>query len=98
MYDVEIRLDGEQHHVAVEDGETVLAAAEREGVELPSSCRAGACTACVARLLTGEVDQSKATGIDPLQREEGYILPCVAEPEADCSIQAGVQEELFELP
>jgi CDP-4-dehydro-6-deoxyglucose reductase len=35
-------------------GETILAAATRAGVWLPSACRAGSCGSCKARIVTGE--------------------------------------------
>src|SRR5690348_203151 len=40
----------------VEDGESVLAAALRQGYVLPYGCRNGACGSCKGRLVEGTVD------------------------------------------
>jgi len=40
--------------VAVDARETVLEAAQREGIRLPYDCRKGTCTACVGRVLEVE--------------------------------------------
>lgn len=84
--------------VTVEDGQTILEAAEDAGIDVSTSCRAGACTTCAGRLLEGDVDQSRATGLDPGQIDDGYVLLCVSEPTTDCRIRIEVQQELFELP
>lgn len=89
--------DDEETELTVDEEETILEAAEAVDVDIPNSCRAGACTNCVGRVLEGSIDQSKATGLDPTQIEEGYALMCVGKPESDCRIEVAVQEELFEL-
>lgn len=94
---VTIRDGDDVEEIPVEDGETIIEAAEAAGLELDHSCRMGACTSCVGRLEAGSVDQSQATGLDPSQRDDGYALLCVSEPETDCEVVVGVQEELFEL-
>lgn len=94
---VEIVLDGEVTAVDCGADQTILDAAEDAGLELPHSCRGGSCTECVARLEEGDVDQSRAMGIDPMQKDDGYVLPCVATPNADCRLVADVQDELFDV-
>ena len=44
------------HQFSVEDDETILEAALREGHALPYGCRNGACGACKGRVLSGQVD------------------------------------------
>ena len=90
--------EGTVERISVAADETILEAAEAAGVELEHSCRMGACTSCVGRLIEGRVDQSAATGLDPTQRDDGYALMCVSTPKTDCRIEVGVQDELFELP
>ena len=56
-YAISVELDGEQHSFPCRSDQTVLAAAEAAGVMIPSSCCAGVCTTCAARISEGEVHQ-----------------------------------------
>lgn len=96
-YTVELVDDGPVATLSVAEDETILEAAEAAGLEISTSCRAGACTSCVGRVLEGSVDQSLATGLDPTQLEDGYALLCVGTPESDCRVKIEVQDELFEF-
>jgi ferredoxin len=58
---------------------TVLHAAERAGIDLPSSCRNGTCRTCICRLARGSVRYLvEWPGLSLDEKREGYILPCVA--------------------
>jgi len=62
----------------------LLLSAETAGVALPSSCRNGTCRTCVQRLLEGRVAyRIPWPGLLAEEKEEGWILPCVAYPQAD---------------
>lgn len=56
---------------------TLLDLAEREGVPLPSGCRAGSCGSCVTAVKSGEV---RNTIIPGAPAAEGSCLACVAVP------------------
>jgi len=63
--------------------ETLLQAAERAGIELPSSCRNGTCRTCICRVADGgPAGKVRHTiewpGLSLDEKREGYILPCVA--------------------
>lgn len=63
-------------------GRTLLQAAEAAGIELPSSCRNGTCRACICRLRAGRVRyRIDWPGVSAEERQEGWILPCVALPD-----------------
>lgn len=58
--------------------ETVLEAAEDAGVEISYACRIGECGVCVTKLISGEVTMAVETGLDPEDKQKGYILACQA--------------------
>ncbi|RPJ62915.1 MAG: iron-sulfur cluster-binding domain-containing protein [Acidobacteria bacterium] len=67
--------------------ESLLEAAERAGVDIPSMCRAGACGTCRTRLVSG--DARCASGcLGDRERAQGWVLPCVTQPAGDCVLEA----------
>jgi len=63
---------------------SLLEAALLDGVVLPSSCRNGTCRACMSRLHAGTVRyRIEWPGLSLDEKDDGYILPCVACPTSD---------------
>lgn len=75
----------------------ILQSAEMQGVELPFSCRNGACTTCAVRVLKGEIYQPEAMGLSLELRNSGYALLCVSYPRSDLEVETQDEDEVYEL-
>ena len=78
------------HSFEVQENETVLAAALRQGVHLPDGCRNGSCGVCRAHLASGRVcyPHGPPLGLTALESDAGDILLCRAVPETDLVLDA----------
>ena len=99
LYTVRIhnRQNGSVHELQVPGDRYILHCVENQGVELPFSCRNGACTACAVRVKSGDLRQPEAMGLSPDLQRRGYALLCVSYAQSDLEVETQDEDEVYEL-
>ncbi len=73
----------------VEEGETVLDAAFRQGIALMHGCKEGQCGSCKSRLIDGDIELLKYStfALPDYESETGHVLLCRTHVFSDCSVE-----------
>ena len=80
---VDVDLDGEHHRFPWPARTKLLDLLLDKGLDAPYSCREGACSACVCRLVEGEVKMLNNDVLDEQDLAEGFVLACQSVPVTD---------------
>ena len=77
MAQVTVLMDGRHRIFTMKmNDDTVLDAASRAGLELPFSCRAGVCSTCRTKVVSGAVEMDQNYALEDWELEQGYVLAC----------------------
>jgi CDP-4-dehydro-6-deoxyglucose reductase len=84
-----VTIQSSGHAFTVNDGETVLAAALREGIVIAYGCRSGVCGTCKGDLVEGSIDYGtyQEHAMSEPERRAGKALFCQARPHTDLTIR-----------
>ncbi len=78
--EITVMYEGSEYKFVVEPHQTILEAALELDIDLPYSCQAGMCTACMGKCTSGKVQLDEEDGLTKSELEAGFILTCVAHP------------------
>ncbi len=82
--EVSIISDGRQLDFRVpRDSVNILDAANKEGADLPFSCKAGVCSTCRCKVVEGEVEMDNNFALEDYEIDAGYVLSCQSYPLTD---------------
>jgi CDP-4-dehydro-6-deoxyglucose reductase len=97
-FTVSVQPSGKQFQV--DEEETILAAAVRQGVVLPYGCKNGACGSCKALVLEGSIEQGphSTNAMKPDEAARGHALLCCATARTDLSLQCRVVAAAGDVP
>ena len=86
LFTVKLEPSGQQCDAWATD--TLLDSIEMGGLQWPSSCRNGTCRTCLGHIRSGSVHyQIDWPGLTAEEKAEGCVLPCVAYPNGNVSLQ-----------
>ncbi|MCL6576819.1 2Fe-2S iron-sulfur cluster binding domain-containing protein [Kyrpidia sp.] len=92
----QLRFEPSGREVSCKEGQTLLDAAVRAGLNIPYGCRHGNCSACKAKVLEGDytsMDRVSEFALMGFERDQGYVLLCSTLPESDLVVEIEEEDE-----
>ena len=82
MREVTVVMDGRRRRFSMPRGGRSRSSTRRSGagLDLPFSCRAGVCSTCRAKLVSGTAEMEHNVALEDWEVEAGYMLCCQARP------------------
>ncbi len=77
---IKVKYNGNEYDFEVKPHQTILEAALDLDIDLPYSCQAGMCTACMGTCTEGKVKMDEEDGLTEKEIKRGVMLTCVAHP------------------
>lgn len=94
-----VKIEPSGHEFNVNDDESVLDAAIRQGIHLPYGCRSGKCGKCMGKVVQGEVQYAEQPrALTPVDKALGMALFCQAHAKTDLVIEARETETAKDIP
>ena len=90
-----VTLTIEDREVEARDGESVLDALLRAGIDVPFSCRGGSCLTCMMQCESGKVPESAQTALTEHLRRSRYFLPCQCVPSGSMKLRRPQPDDLI---
>ncbi|MEZ2221789.1 FAD-binding oxidoreductase [Rhizobium sp. RCC_161_2] len=83
----QVEFTKQNRKIEVSTEQTVLSAAKKSSIRLPSSCSNGVCGTCKSKLVSGSVEMSHNGGIRQREIDAGLFLPCCSKPLSDLVVE-----------
>lgn len=96
----QVNIQPSGHTFTVNEDETILQAALREGIGLPYGCRNGACGTCKGKILVGDVNygEYQESALSEAEKSTGMALFCCATPHSDLTIESREINAIKDIP
>lgn len=84
---INLLFKGETYDIVAGENQSILQAALQNKIPMPYSCRAGVCSACAAKCVSGKVEMARNDVLTNEDMAAGWILTCTGHPVTDVGIE-----------
>ena len=80
----------------IKSNEIILNMLEKNNIILPYSCKIGACSTCVCKIVKGSIIHFNQTFLSEIELKNKFILPCVAYPTSNLILLTHMENDLYQ--